>query len=380
MVERYSFCSRNVKTKGFGLIEIMISLALGTVIILGVTTLFADSSRALNDITRAGRQMENGLYAMDLLAKELELVDYWGEANAPVDADDPTYGPLRVSELGGLEIGPYPASPPLCVGTGVTGFDPRVELAWAMEYPLLAGLGSEINTAVATSQCTTGATTASASAAFLAVRRASTCATGPGAIATSNNCGAVEDFFYLQTNGCYDENAGISGGEVRLHRTDSAGMGGTLDYTRYGCNANLPTTGQGVAPIYRYISRIYYVNQRDQLIRLSLEKLDGVGMGYEQEILVEGVEDLQFQWLIDDSGNGVSDRSTRTLAHADAGNAIGAKIWLMVRNLQPKADYTDDTSYTMAGQAWSVPAGMASYPRTLQSRTVSLPNRVGRRR
>ena len=103
-------------------------------------------------------------------------------------------------------------------------------------------------------------------------------------------------------------------------------------------------------------------------------------MGYQQEILVEGVEDLQFQWLIDDSGNGVSDRSTRTLAHADAGNAIGAKIWLMVRNLQPKPDYTDDTSYTMAGQAWSVPAGMASYPRTLQSRTVSLPNRVGRRR
>ena len=157
-------------------------------------------------------------------------------------------------------------------------------------------------------------------------------------------------------------------------------MGGTLDYTRYGCNANLPTTGLGVAPIYRYISRIYYVNQRDQLIRLSLEKLDGVGMGYQQEILVEGVEDLQFQWLIDDSGNGVSDRSTRTLAHADAGNAIGAKIWLMVRNLQPKPGYTDDTSYTMAGQAWSVPAGMASYPRTLQSRTVSLPNRVGRRR
>ena len=60
---------------------------------LGVTTLFSDSSRTLNDITRAGRQLENSLYAMDLLAKELALVDYWGEANAPVDADDPAYGP-----------------------------------------------------------------------------------------------------------------------------------------------------------------------------------------------------------------------------------------------------------------------------------------------
>ena len=62
--------------------ELMIALALGTVIILGVTTLFSDSSRALNDITRAGRQLENSLYAMDLLAKELALVDYWGEPAA----------------------------------------------------------------------------------------------------------------------------------------------------------------------------------------------------------------------------------------------------------------------------------------------------------
>ena len=103
---------------GFGLVELMIALALGMVIILGVTTLFSDSSRTLNDITRAGRQLENSLYAMDLLAKELSLVDYWGEANAPVDADDPAYGPLRAGELNGLEISGYPQVPPLCPGTG----------------------------------------------------------------------------------------------------------------------------------------------------------------------------------------------------------------------------------------------------------------------
>ena len=59
------------KLTGFGLIELMIALALGTVIILGVSTLFSDSSRALNDVNRAGRQLENSLYAIDLLAKEL---------------------------------------------------------------------------------------------------------------------------------------------------------------------------------------------------------------------------------------------------------------------------------------------------------------------
>lgn len=371
---------RLLRVSGFGLIEIMIALALGTVIILGVTMLFSDSSRALNDITRAGRQMENSLYAIDLLAKELALVDYWGEANAPIDVDDPAYGALRASELGGLEIDPYPESPPLCAGTGATGFDPRVELAWAMEYPLLAGLGSEINSAVGASQCNGGGSTAAATAAFVAVRRASTCATGPGTLAATNRCGEVDDFFYLQTNGCYDENAGTSGGEVKLYRSNSAGMSTIFDYTRFGCDANEPATGMGVAPIYRYVSRIYYVNQNDQLIRLSLETLDSGGTGYQPEILVEGVEDLQFEWFIDDSGSGAYDRVERTLATSDAGNVIGVKIWLMVRDTQPRPGYADTTAYTVAGELWSVPAGMTSYPRTLQSRMVSLPNRVGRRR
>ena len=371
---------RLLRVSGFGLIEIMIALALGTVIILGVTTLFSDSSRALNDITRAGRQMENSLYAIDLLAKELALVDYWGEASAPIDADDPAYGALRASELGGLEIDPYPESPPLCAGTGATGFDPRVELAWAMEYPLLAGLGSEINSAVGANQCNGGGSTAAATAAFVAVRRASTCATGPGSLATTNRCGEVDDFFYLQTNGCYDENAGTSGGEVKLYRSNSAGMSTIFDYTRFGCDANEPAAGMGVAPIYRYVSRIYYVNQNNQLIRLSLENHDSGGTGYQPEILVEGVEDLQFEWFIDDSGSGAYDRVERTLVTSDAGNVIGVKIWLMVRDTQPRAGYADTAVYTVAGEPWSVPAGMTSYPRTLQSRMVSLPNRVGRRR
>ena len=362
------------ESKGFGLVELMIALALGTVIILGVTTLFSDSSRALNDITRAGRQLENSLYAMDLLARELALVDYWGEANAPIDADDPAYGALRAAEIDDLFIGPYPETPPLCVGTGATGFDPRVELAWAMEYPLLAGPGSEVNAAVGANQCNGGGSNASATAAYVAVRRASTCATGVTGQPTLNSCRAVDDFYYLQTNGCFDENAGLSGGEVKLHQAGSSTLGGLFEYTRYGCETN------DFAPIYRYVSRIYYVNQSDQLVRLYFDDPEEGSLGYYPEILVEGVEDLQFEWFIDDTGNGEYDRVETTLDHTDAGNVVGAKIWLMVRNTRERPGYVDETTYTMAGAEWTIPEGMGAYPRTLQSRMVVLPNRVGRRR
>ena len=372
--------------KGFGLVELMIALALGTVIILGVTTLFSDSSRALNDINRAGRQIENSLYAMDLIAKEIALVDYWGEANAPVDADEPAYGPLRTSELDGLEIAGFPAEPPLCPGTGTTGFDPRVELGYAMEYPLLAGLGSEINAAVAGNQCKADGSVSSGNKAFFAVRRASTCATGTGNIAAENRCRPVDDFFYMQTNGYYDPDPVVDlfGGEVKLHWLGTMTLNDTLAYDAY---AEPGLAADEKAPIYRFVSRIYYVNQQDQLVRLSLDNPTEGGLAYYQEILVEGVEDLQFEWFIDESGDGVYDsvRSTRRPEnmldfYQVAVNVVGARVWLAVRNSRESSGYEDTRTYTMAGEPWSVPDGKEAYPRTIQSRMVELPNRVGVRR
>ena len=122
------------------------------------------------------------------------------------------------------------------------------------------------------------------------------------------------------------------------------------------------------------------MNQRDQLVRLSLNKLGSGGHGYVPETLADGIEDLQFEWFIDDSGDGQYDRVANTLLYTDAGNVVGAKIWLMVRDMHPRADYQDSTTYTLAGSDWTVPEGMESYSRTLQSRMVMLPNRVGRRR
>ncbi len=366
--------------RGFSLIEAMIALALGTAIILGVTTTFTDSSRALNDISRAGRQIETGLYAMDLLARELVLVDYWGEASAPVDADDPLYGPLREAEVSGLEVGLAPAVPALCVGTGATGDDPRVELAWAMEYPLLAGLGSELNNAVSMDQCKLDASTASADSAFAAIRRASTCATGSDGIAEMNHCDVPEDFFYLQTNGCYDDNAGLSGGEIKLYRTTEAEMSTTLNYMRYGCDAGQSEANGGFAPIYRYVSRIYYVSQTDRLVRLALRKNRNGELGYQQEIMAEGIETLQFEWFIDDTGDGEYDRVLSALSHEDASNVVGAKIWLVVRDLNPRPTHADEAVYTVAGKPWRAPEGKGAYSRTVHSRVVALPNRVGRRR
>jgi len=103
-------------------------------------------------------------------------------------------------------------------------------------------------------------------------------------------------------------------------------------------------------------------------------------MAYKEEIVAEGVEDLQFEWFIDDTGDGEYDRVERILAHDDVNNTVGVRIWLMVRSLASVSGYADNNVYSVAGQDWQVPPEKAAYPRTLQSRMVSLPNVLGRRR
>ena len=386
LISRRSKCGKG--GRGFGLVELMIALTLGLVIILGITTLFVDSSRTLGDISRAGRQLENSLFALDMLAGELALVGYWGEADYPVVADDPTFGPLRASETDGVTVAGFPMPPGVCVGTGGSGFDPRVELGWAMEYPLMAGLGIELDAALTSAACSgSSASSPNAAEEFVVIRRASTCATGSSAFAADNNCPEIGDFFHLQANGCYDPNESLSGGELKLHRVTEATAENLLDYRGFAC-------GSETAPIYRYVARIYYVNQQDQLIRLQLEESGK----YEAQVLAEGVEALRFEWLIDRSGDGdydvihsVAQSNQDTNAqpssnpqwplaarHVDWQNVVGAKIWMIVRSGTSQPGYTDANVYNLPGHAWS--NDQPSYTRLLRSRTVDLVNIAGRRR
>ncbi len=362
-------------SQGFSLIELMIALALGLVIVLGVTDLFVDSSRTQGDVSRTSRQLENSLFALDLLASELALVGYWGEADYPVVADDPNFGPLRVSEMAGVAVTGYPAVPPLCVGSGKEGRDPKIELGWAMEYPLVSGLGIDLEEAMSPAACDNAISSPKATEEFVAIRRASTCATDSSG---GTGCVPFGDFFHIQTNGCYDPNASLSGGEIKLHRVTDGDADAVLTYRNFGCGSQFSDR----APVYRYVSRIYYVNHRDELVRLELAESNA----YEETVLVEGVEALRFEWFIDRSSDGDYDVS-RSVADEDWSeeartndwpNVVGVNMSMIVRSSIPEPGYRDTNSYQLPGQTWV--NYNDEYPRLLRSRTVELINVAGRRR
>ena len=209
---------RRCRQAGFSLIEVMVALALGVIVLLGVTQIFATNSQTRAEIERTGRQIESGSYALGLIESDLTNAGYWGEA---------------------LEQPAGASLPPVCPGLGADLDAAAVELQDAMGYPVQGQAGLS-GTCIAPK---TGSQ-------FIAMRRASSCALGTA------GCGAADSNFHLQVNACFepsDSSAPLPGElEISTVLTD-------LVYTERDCTTD--------APQYRMLSRVYFINNDDQLVR-----------------------------------------------------------------------------------------------------------------
>jgi type IV pilus assembly protein PilW len=74
------------KTRGFSLVELMVSITIGLIILAAVATIMVSSKSAYNAQDRAGRVQENGRIAMQFLIQDLRLASYYGCGNF---ADNP---------------------------------------------------------------------------------------------------------------------------------------------------------------------------------------------------------------------------------------------------------------------------------------------------
>ena len=197
---------------GFSLIEIMVALALGAIILLGVAEIFTNNSQTRAEIERTGQQIESGSYALGLIESDLTNAAFWGEAGEqPADPALPL--------------------PEVCVGLDGNAAVAASKLVEAMGYPL-QGEGAA------------GCISPKAGTDFIAVRRVASCAYG------SPGCDSVDPNFYLQVNACFnasDSSAPLPGVDLRISEDHSV-----HDYTQRDCSTS--------APEYRVLSRIYYVD------------------------------------------------------------------------------------------------------------------------
>jgi type IV pilus assembly protein PilW len=321
---------------GFGIIEIMIALALGVIIMLGVTEIASNNSSTRYELDRSGRQMENAAFALREIENDLTSAGFWGEKGAEGPG---TFPPVCPDDIAGLQQ--------------------------SMGYPVQGWQEGKALGSNAFDCDNLGAIVPTAGTDYLAIRRASSCAVG------ETGCAAADGNFHLQVHSCASD-------ATRAGSFDISADTGILNFLQRDCAAE--------APIYRFLNRIYYI-ENDRLMRAEL-----VGTGYTETVLVEGVEMMRLEYGMDrdadgqvDAADGITFDPTDdplnpgTEKPVDWSNVVMVRISLVVRNTKSSGGFVDSKTYTVAGENYSVPAGFEDHRRQVYSRTVGLRNVAGRR-
>ena len=381
---------QNQSPAGFGLIEIMIALFLGVIIMLGVTEIATNNSKTTYELERAGRRIENAAYALRLLEGDLTNAAFWGEAREQTAGTPP---------------------PPICLDDGVVAAVNVLEEA--LGYPLQGGHIYEAPYNVdpyKTIACppATFEMKPKPGTDYLAIRRASSCALG------STGCDLAGTNFHLQVTACFNADSPQDTERVKISNDIEGALdpNDALDATQRDCD---PSTN---APIYRFLNRIYYVNDEDQLVRVEL-----VGTGYTETPLVDDIEMLRFEYGLDTNDDGQEDlpadpdnpypavpEGVDAADGARWANVVRVTITLVVRSQVASGGFTDEKIYDLAKLKYdysaspatksvdwdspttycanlppraacdvTIPAEFVNHRRQLFTRTVSLRNVAGRR-
>lgn len=344
--------------RGFSLAELMIASAIGLAILAGLSTMFVKNTRAQQEIEQAHRQVENGRFAIDLLAVDLRNAGYYAEFDPNVLADPAALPALCAANLDGLKAG---------LVLPVQGLDNGATLPACLSD---VRQGTDV----------------------LVVRRTATCVAGVGSCAPLSSGGP-----FFQASLCNNAT-----------ELDSPNVGDFYALSLSDVNLNrhqrdcTPVANTGtLAAKRRYQTHIYYVANNNRagdgiptLKRLELGSTGEAPTWSTVVPLAEGIENLQVEYGLDLARDGVADLTTANPATANAcasaacavanwRTAVAVRIHVLARNTQASQGYVDRKTYTLGrkadGDPHTIAAAEDAYKRHVFQTQVALPNPAGRR-
>lgn len=355
--------------RGFGLIELMVAMAIGLLLTVGILTIYLDMSRSNSEMARTNVQIENGRLAIQMLRDDLTHAGFWNG---------------YISEFDDLTLTTVPADYPAALPAPCAAYadwtlaDKTNLLGVAVQLyaAVPAGCAAQLNDKVADSD-------------VLVVRHAATCAAGVG------NCAAdTPGKLYFQTSLCEGEGRYVlAPGGFTLHQR----------------NCTAPAEKR------QYISNIYYlrdyaVTAGDGVPTLMQSSFDLAGGTLGQQVavpMIEGVEAMRFEFGVDslsdtgaainylqavnwadsanknsptNRGDGAADAqctSATPCTLANMLNTVMVKVYLLVRSPEASPGYSSDKTYNLAGETFGPFAD--SFKRHVYVTTVRLSNISGRR-
>ena len=310
--------------RGFTLVELMVGITLGFFVILLITTVFTNASGQRHEMTRTGRQIENGRYAMQLLSDDIVNAGYFGDF-------DPR------------DIG-LPAAKPDPCSTSVVD----------MKNMVMVHVQGYANAAAAGLTCLADV---KAGTAAIAIRRTDTCTPATIAMPVGTpgvNCdAAVNGQIYLHSSLCYSTSE-LQDPDIGNHYAVAAWPDATLaTLHQHDCAT--------VAPVRAYVMHIYFIaNNNDPNDGVPTLKRAELGAGGQFAIvpLVEGIENLQFEYGLDTNGNSnpddmTADPGTYAGCAADPcyianwASAMTVRIHLLSRSLEMSPSFVDTKTYPL---------------------------------
>jgi len=328
------------KARGYTLLELIIAIGLGVAIMLALMLMFSRNSGDQQELERTVRQMENARFSVDTLTEDVMHAGFFSDFNPNTVLPAPVItspDPCAVLPAAQGWVSPDPV-----VGT-------VMQMPRAIEgIPAATVVGCLTNRRPNTEA--------------IVIRRAETGPTIALAAASSNN-------LYIQTARCRDEV-----GQFRI----AAGPAAAFNLMPSNC-----TSGAVNDAVRRLLQRTYYVATCNDCVNNdgipTLKRVEMIDGALRTASIAEGVENLQFEFGVDTSGDGVPDTTLTTgaLTAADWPNVVSVRMHVLTRSERPSPGHTETRTYQLGPNVALTPAD--AFKRTLFATTVRL-NNVGSRR
>ena len=322
-----------LSTRGFSLVELLIAMLLGVILSGGMVLAYLGAKQNSFYESQMARMQENGRYAMRLLSRELVMVGFFAGA--------PSLKGVPVASLGADCSDQYwvlDGSRPLELVNDYAGESVPISQN-NTPFTCMEGAGIALETDI------------------LAVKRTAGEASLRRGKAAENLTASTVQSWYLR----------LAGGEAQAW--EKIAPIALFDP---------PHINQSES-YWEAITRIFFIrrysdsgNHGDGIPTLCMKTLAGDEMT--SRCLVEGVENMQFEFGIDSDGDGVPNQYKSAPTSEEMQHAVAAKIYLLLRSIHQIAGSRDGKTYTLGQKV--LQARHDTYLRRVFSSTIILRNQL----
>jgi len=318
---------RSRRQAGMSLIELMISMTLGLMILMGLTSLFVQSKRSFKQDELVARMQEDARFAMTELQRDVALAGFWADVLDPSPIVNMSAGVTGALYTYGTAIEVYDNSD----GTEDPFGDGTLD-------DLVAGTDVIAIAKLAGSKTATATVGTDAPDAFAELDPADV---------------------YLITNGVVARMA--LGADMPATDADVPGaMGVPAPYTLWEYD-----------PVI-YFVRDYYTTAGDGIPTLCRKTLVDAAMTV--ECLAAGVEDFQVEYGIDTDDDDYADRYVSAPTAAQMLLVTSVRCYILMRGTDQDPNYVNGKTYLLSNSALDHDDPGDGYYRRIYSTTIMVRN------